>query len=139
MSDRYDRVPVASREQWRAWLTGHHAETDGVWVVTHKREGLVAPAGRAAVDRAKGDGTWTALDDVERLVEPSDLAQAIDADADARRHWDAFPPSTRRGILEWILSAKRPATRHHKRIGETVELAAQDIRANQWRQPEGRG
>ena len=70
--------------------------------------GLMAPAGSAAVERAKADGTWTALDAVEALTEPEDLRAALDDDSEARREWDAFPPSTRRGILEWILSAKRP-------------------------------
>jgi len=42
-----------------------------------------------------------------------------------------FPPSTRRAILEWIGSAKRPET-HQKRIVETVQQAALNVRANQW-------
>ncbi|MEM6337583.1 MAG: YdeI/OmpD-associated family protein, partial [Bacteroidota bacterium] len=49
----------------------------------------------------------------------------------ARDEWEAFPRSTRRGILEWILNAKRPATRA-KRIEETARLAQQGKRANQW-------
>ncbi|MFY8037702.1 MAG: YdeI/OmpD-associated family protein [Cyclobacteriaceae bacterium] len=35
-------------------------------------------------------------------------------------------------MLEWILNAKRTETRI-KRIEETVSLAAQNIRANQYR------
>ena len=38
---------------------------------------------------------------------------------DARPHFDAFPPSTRRAILEWIDAAKCPATRA-ARIVETA-------------------
>ena len=71
------------------------------------------------------------------MTEPEDLRAALDGDSEARREWDAFPPSTRRGILEWILSAKRPETRA-RRVTETVTLAAEGIRANQWRQPGGR-
>ena len=56
--------------------------------------GLMHPAGQAMVDLAKRTGTWTALDDVEALVEPDELRAALDANLDARRHWDAFPPST---------------------------------------------
>ncbi|MEM1097131.1 MAG: YdeI/OmpD-associated family protein, partial [Bacteroidota bacterium] len=37
----------------------------------------------------------------------------------------------KRGILEWILNAKRAATRA-KRIAETARLAQDNIRANQW-------
>ncbi|WP_420454899.1 YdeI/OmpD-associated family protein [Rubrivirga sp.] len=93
--------------------------------------GLMTPAGQAAIDRAKADGTWTALDDVEDLVVPDDLAAALAAYPPAQDEWDEFPPSTRRGILEWILTAKRPATRR-KRIEETARLAEVGKRANQW-------
>ena len=98
--------------------------------------GLMTAAGVAAVARAKQDGTWEALDAVEAGEEPDDLRAALDANQQARRHWDAFPRSAKRGILEWILSAKRPETRE-KRIRDTVRSAERNIRANQWRQPGG--
>ena len=97
-------------------------------------EGRMAPPGIAMVELAKETGTWTALDAVERLEEPDDLRAALDALPDARRHYDAFPPSSRRAILEWVTSAKRPATRE-ARIAETVALAAEDLRASDWPRP----
>ena len=97
-------------------------------------EGRMAPPGIAMVELAKETGTWTALDAVERLEEPDDLRAALDAVPDARRHNDAFPPSSRRAILEWVTSAKRPATRE-ARIAETVALAAEDLRASDWPRP----
>lgn len=99
--------------------------------------GLMAPAGVAVVAAAQADGSWTALDAVEDLVEPDDLRAALDADAEARRHWDGFPRSAKRGILEWLLQAKRPETRA-RRVRETAELAARGERANQWRGPRAR-
>ena len=93
--------------------------------------GQMTPAGQSAIDAAKADGTWTALDDVEHLVVPPDLADALRQRPPARAEWDGFPPSTRRGILEWILTAKRDATRA-SRIDETARLAALGKRANQW-------
>jgi uncharacterized protein YdeI (YjbR/CyaY-like superfamily) len=93
--------------------------------------GLMHPAGLATVELAKRTGTWTALDDVEALVEPAELTAALDVDPTARNHWEAFPRSTRRAILEWIGSAKRPETRK-KRISETARLAVLNVRANQW-------
>jgi uncharacterized protein YdeI (YjbR/CyaY-like superfamily) len=92
--------------------------------------GLMAPAGQAMVDLAKATGTWNALDDVEAGVEPPDLAAALDASPDARRHWDAFPESVRRGLLGWVFTAKRQETRA-KRIAEIVDRAAENVRANQ--------
>ena len=96
--------------------------------------GRMAAPGRAVVEAAKASGTWTALDDVENLIEPVELRAALDATPEARKNWDAFPRSTRRAALEWIAAAKRPATRE-RRIRETVELAEQDLRAQQWPRP----
>lgn len=99
--------------------------------------GLMTPAGEAAIDRAKSNGSWSALDDVENLVEPPELAAALDADSGARRNWDAFPRSAKRAILEWISTAKREETKA-RRIDQTVRDAAENIRANQPRQPKRR-
>jgi uncharacterized protein YdeI (YjbR/CyaY-like superfamily) len=94
-------------------------------------ENRMAPAGRRAVELAKANGAWTFLDDVEDLVVPDDLAEALNARSGARQAWDAFPRSARRGILEWITQAKREPTRR-KRVDETARLAARGERANQW-------
>ena len=85
--------------------------------------GLLAPAGIAAIEVAKANGSWTALDAVERLEEPPDLAAALDADAAARESWNGFSPSSRKAILWWVTSAKRPETRA-KRIDQTARMAA---------------
>lgn len=182
------RVPVASREGWRDWLSRHHGQAESVWAVTWKKgnpahvpqravveealawgwidslprkldadrtmllvsprrqgsnwskvnrdivarltaEGRMAPPGLAAVARAMADGTWTALDAVETLEEPPDLAEALAATPGAAAFWAAFPPSSRRGILEWIAAARRPATRA-ARIAETAAKAARNRKAN---------
>ena len=94
--------------------------------------GLMLPAGQAAIDEAKANGTWTMLDDVEDLVVPDDLAAAMDAHPPARENWDAFSRSPRRAILEWIVQAKRPETRA-KRIAEAAEHAARNERPPQFR------
>jgi uncharacterized protein YdeI (YjbR/CyaY-like superfamily) len=95
--------------------------------------GLMAPAGLAKIKAAKRDGSWRALDSVERLQIPPDLGKALDANATARRHFDAFPPSSRKIILTWIASAKRAETRA-KRVAETVRQAAKNLKANHYRQ-----
>ena len=95
--------------------------------------GLMRPAGLEKVEAAKRDGTWTALDGVEALEIPEDLGRALDALPNARAFFEAFPRSVKRGILEWILNAKKPETRAN-RIEETATLANENKRANQWRQ-----
>lgn len=94
--------------------------------------GLMRPAGLRVIEQAKANGAWSRLDDVENLVVPDDLAAAFDARPGSRAEWDGFPRSVRRGILEWIVQARRPDTRL-KRITETAERAAGGERANQWR------
>jgi uncharacterized protein YdeI (YjbR/CyaY-like superfamily) len=101
------------------------------------RTGRMTPAGLAAVDTAKANGAWDALNQVEDLTEPDDLTEALNMNEPARAFWDAFPRSTRRAILEWIGSTKSPKTRQ-QRIHRTVSDAAMNIRANQWRQPKGK-
>ena len=93
-----------------------------------EREGLLAPAGIAAIEEAKANGSWSLLDAVERLEEPPDLAAALDAVPAAREHWNGFSPSSRKGILWWVVSAKRSETRE-KRIDQTVRMAAKGLRA----------
>jgi uncharacterized protein YdeI (YjbR/CyaY-like superfamily) len=90
--------------------------------------GLMTDAGRAAIGIAKDNGWWTILDPVEDLIEPDELAVALDAEPEARRQWDAFPPSARRAMLWWVVSAMRAETRR-KRISAIVTSAARGERA----------
>ncbi|MFM9940201.1 MAG: YdeI/OmpD-associated family protein [Hyphomicrobiaceae bacterium] len=95
--------------------------------------GLMTPAGLAKIQQAKSDGSWDALNEVETLSVPADLAAGLAKNAAARDHFDAFPRSVKRGILEWIASARQPETRQ-RRIAETVAKAAENLRANHPRQ-----
>jgi uncharacterized protein YdeI (YjbR/CyaY-like superfamily) len=97
--------------------------------------GLMAPAGLDKVAAAQADGSWNALDTVEALVLPDDLVQALAAYPQATAFFAAFPRSIKRGILEWIVSARKPETRA-ARIAETARLANENQRANQWRGPQ---
>ena len=117
----------APRKRGSAWSRPNKERVERL-----EREGLMTEAGRAAVDAAKEDGSWSRLDGVEELVVPDDLAAALDAYVGARQQWEGFPRSARRGILEWIVQAKREDTRR-KRVEETARLAARGERANQWR------
>lgn len=94
-------------------------------------EGLMATAGIEMVEIAKRTGTWAALDEVENLVIPEDLQKAFNKNKKAFDYWNRFSPSSRKGILDWIRSAKTEPTRQ-KRVAETVRLAKDNIRANQY-------
>lgn len=94
--------------------------------------GMMTPAGLSVIEAAKQNGAWERLDAVEDLLIPDDLADALASQPPAAANFDSFPRSVKRGILEWIVNAKRPETRA-KRIEETARLAALNQRANQWR------
>ncbi len=94
-------------------------------------KGSMADAGLKMVELAKETGTWQALDGVDKLKEPSEMLDLFKKNSIAQTHWNAFPKSVRKGILEWILNAKKEETKL-KRIWETVELAAENVRANQY-------
>jgi uncharacterized protein YdeI (YjbR/CyaY-like superfamily) len=90
--------------------------------------GMMLPAGLAVIEEAKRTGMWTLLDDVEDLVVPEDLATRLDGSPPARANWDAFPPSARRAMLQWVVESRRPETRA-KRIGDIAAKAARNERA----------
>jgi uncharacterized protein YdeI (YjbR/CyaY-like superfamily) len=95
-------------------------------------DGLMTERGLEAIAVARANGRWDALNKSDALTMPVDLDEALAAVGPAaRRHWDAFPASARRAILEWIEQAKRSETRR-KRVEETARLAAVNKRANQW-------
>lgn len=94
-------------------------------------QGLMTEAGWAVIELAKQNGGWTALDEVESLVIPEDLQAQFDASPGSQANFEAFSKSAKRGILDWISSAKQAETRA-KRILETVTLAARGEKANQY-------
>jgi uncharacterized protein YdeI (YjbR/CyaY-like superfamily) len=90
-------------------------------------EGLMRPAGLAAIEAAKANGMWDEIDHAEDAVMPDDLAAALGVDPQAQAFWDALPPGQRKLTFRWIGNAKRAETRA-KRIAETVRAAAEGRR-----------
>jgi uncharacterized protein YdeI (YjbR/CyaY-like superfamily) len=55
---------------------------------------------------------------------PDDLAAALQADVAAAKAWAAFPPGHRREYVDWIVEARREATRA-ARIAQAVAWIAE--------------
>jgi uncharacterized protein YdeI (YjbR/CyaY-like superfamily) len=121
-ADRYALVftPRKPRSVW--------ARTNKARVERLVAEGRMTPAGLAAVETAKANGSWTSVDDVEDLVVPDDLEAALAAEPAARTGFAGLSASARKLALGWIASARRPETRA-KRILETTRAAAEGRRA----------
>lgn len=90
----------------------------GTWAKSNKDRverltaaGLMAPAGLAVIDAAKRDGSWSALDAIDALEVPADLAKALRAIPGARAGFDALAASKKKGMLWWVTTAKRAETR----------------------------
>ena len=86
-------------------------------------QGRMTDAGRRIVEVAKANGRWTIYDPVEDLIEPDDLAAALDAEPAARAAWDALAPSTRKQLLFTVISAAGADTRA-KRIAKIITEAS---------------
>lgn len=97
-------------------------------VANLEAQGQMTDAGRRAIAVAQQNGWWTLSDSVEDLIEPDELAAALDASPPARASWDAFPPSARKQMLWWVVTAAKPETRA-KRIDTIVSDAAEGRRA----------
>lgn len=129
LDDKRTMLWVAPRKAGSGWSRPNKER-----VARLEDAGRMADPGRRVIEAARADGSWNLLDDVEDLVVPHDLAEAFAANPPAATEWESFPRSAKRGILEWIVQARRSDTRA-KRIEETARLASIGERANQWKGP----
>jgi uncharacterized protein YdeI (YjbR/CyaY-like superfamily) len=125
--ERYMQVftPRKAKSGWSALNKKYFLEL--------QEQNLMTEAGLKSIEIAKQNGQWESLDKVEALEIPDDLAKLFKKNKLAKANFEKFPPSSRKLMLGWIASAKREETRQ-KRIEEIVTLAAQNIRANHYRQ-----
>lgn len=109
-------TPRRVRSQWSERNVGH--------IERLLAEGRMQPAGLAAVERAKADGSWEAAYPGQKTIEvPDDLARALAAEPRARANFELLSSQNRYAVLYRIHSAKRSDTRT-RRIGEFVAMLA---------------
>ena len=84
---------------------------------------MMRPPGLEKVKRAKADESWTFLDDVEALIVPEDLVEALSENSMAKETFEGFSDSSKKGILQWLKMAKRQETRQ-RRLEKIVSKAA---------------
>ena len=99
-----------------------------------KAQNLMHSSGLEAIKIAKKNGSWTALDDVEKGIIPKDLQKAFDQNKMALENFQNFTRGQRKSYLYWLQQAKREETRN-KRIAEIISLSEQNIKS---RNPLGR-
>lgn len=88
---------------------------------------LMMPAGLAAIETAKKNGSWDTLTQSDTAAAtntiPGDLEKLFSKNKKAKEHFLNFSVSIRKQFLSWIDSAKRPETRA-ARLKQTVLMAA---------------
>ena len=99
-----------------------------VWSALNKKyikeltsDNLMHKSGLAIIKIGKKNGSWNALDDVEKGIIPNDLQIGFDNNKIAFQNYQNFAPSYRKSYLYWLNQAKREATRQ-KRILEIIKL-----------------
>ena len=93
-----------------------------------KNQGLMHKSGLAAINIAKKNGSWTALDEVEKGVIPEDLQRSFDKNKEAFDNFKKYTKGQRKSYLYWLHQAKREETRQ-KRIKEIVSLCKANIKS----------
>lgn len=83
----------------------------------------MTPAGFKCIELAKQNGSWSILDEVEELIVPADLDNALAMQPGAKDFFLSLSKSLRKQMLQYLVLAKRLETRQ-RRIKEIVEAAA---------------
>lgn len=106
----------------------------GNWSALNKKyakeliaKNLMHESGLSLIETAKQNGTWNALDDVEKGIIPKDLQIEFDKNEKAYFNFQNFTASYRKGYLSWLNQAKRQATRQ-KRISEIINYCIRNIK-----------
>jgi uncharacterized protein YdeI (YjbR/CyaY-like superfamily) len=106
----------------------------GTWSKVNKEKvlqlaeaGLMTKAGLDCIEKAKQNGSWAILDEVEELKIPEDLEEDLVRKPGAMDFYLSLSKSVRKSILLWLVLAKRAETRQ-SRIKEIAELASQKLK-----------
>jgi uncharacterized protein YdeI (YjbR/CyaY-like superfamily) len=97
-------------------------------IIDLKKNDLMHKSGLESIKVAKKNGSWVALDDVEKGVIPKELQDAFNKKPKAFENFKNFTKGQRKSYLYWLNQAKREETRE-KRIAEIVRYSAENIKA----------
>ena len=101
-------------------------------------QGQVAPAGKAAWERRRADktGVYSAEQRTAAKLSAAET-KALKADARAWADWSNRPPSYRRTVTWWIVSAKKPETRA-RRLATLLDCCGRGIHVPPFRPRPGK-
>ncbi len=122
VSDTQSKIYVSRRKPKSVWSKINKEAIERLMAAD-----LMTPAGLKAVEIAKENGSWRALELSDNMVYPPELIELLEKHPIAKKNFDTFPPGVRRATLQWIYDAKTEATKL-KRIDETIAAARENRR-----------
>ena len=117
-------------ESERAWLQRFLPRSArSIWSKINRQKALalitagrMTPAGQAAIDAAKKNGTWEAAYDSPKSAKvPDDFQKALDVSPGAQEFFDSLDGANRYAILFRIQTVKKTETRERK-IREFIQM-----------------
>ena len=98
------------------------------YIIDLSASNLMQQSGLDIIEIGKQNGSWTALDNVEKGIIPESLQKAFDNNPNAFKNYQNFSPSYRKSYLYWLNQAKREETRQ-KRISEIIKFCEANIKS----------
>lgn len=120
--DEKKTMQLISPRKQQAWAKSYKDRAERLEASCQMHE-----AGRAAIMFSKQSGLWNDTDEVDALIIPKDLQDALSANEVAWQFFGASAPSYRRNVLRWLHAAKRKETRAG-RISKIVALSSQSVK-----------
>ena len=86
-------------------------------------KGKMHESGLKSIEYSKLSGLWNFMDDIDNLIIPKDLRNALLHKTNAFEFFNGINDSSKRFVLRWLKLAKTEKTRK-KRINQLVELSS---------------
>lgn len=115
VDDTKTKIRISPRSPKSKWSKVN--KTSIKRLITEKK---MQPSGLAVVTLAKKSGTWDALNDVENLILPKDLGEALQKQR-LKEKWEVLSRSNKRMYLETLLNSKKDETRQ-KNIKKVIDV-----------------
>ncbi len=114
---------ISPRKQRSVWSRSNRERAERLM-----GEGRMAPAGRAAVERARADGTWVGAYAARSIREmPEALKRELAECPKAACNFAQFTDNQQETYVAWVEDAKKPETRA-RRIRQVVDRAGRNIK-----------
>ncbi|HSY60326.1 MAG TPA: YdeI/OmpD-associated family protein [Cytophaga sp.] len=127
--------PIDDEKYMRSFMK---RKPNGTWSKINKEKielliasGKMTNAGLECIEKAKQNGSWEILDEVEELIIPKELEEAFKTKPGSKDFFISLSRSVRKAMLHRIALAKRPETKQ-KRIVEIIEAAGLNKKPKQF-------